>query len=37
VRMEWINDGDTLGITAGTSTPDELINSVENFVKTFCQ
>ena len=37
VRMEWISDGDTLGITAGTSTPDELINSVEDKVKTFCQ
>lgn len=37
VQMKWISDGDTLGITAGTSTPDELINSVENKVKTFCQ
>ena len=35
VRIEWINDMDTLGITAGTSTPDELIDSVERRVNAF--
>jgi 4-hydroxy-3-methylbut-2-enyl diphosphate reductase len=35
MRIEWINDADTLGITAGTSTPDELIDSVESRVNTF--
>ena len=36
MRAEWINDADTLGITAGTSTPDELIDSVESRVNAFC-
>ncbi|MCH2060285.1 MAG: 4-hydroxy-3-methylbut-2-enyl diphosphate reductase [Verrucomicrobiales bacterium] len=36
VSTEWIKDGDILGITAGTSTPDELINSVESKVRSFC-
>ena len=30
IRAEWFFDTDTLGITAGTSTPDELIDAVES-------
>ena len=29
VRAEWFCDTDTVGITAGTSTPDEVIDAVE--------
>ncbi len=36
VKTDWIKDGDIVGITAGTSTPDELINSVESKVRSFC-
>ena len=32
IRAEWFFDTDTLGITAGTSTPDELIDAVESRV-----
>ena len=32
IRAEWFFDTDTLGITAGTSTPDQLIDAVENRV-----
>ena len=32
IRTEWLMDTNTLGITAGTSTPDELIDAVENRV-----
>ena len=32
IRIEWLMDTNTLGITAGTSTPDELIDAVENRV-----
>jgi 4-hydroxy-3-methylbut-2-enyl diphosphate reductase IspH len=27
--MDWFLPNDTIGITAGTSTPDNLINEVE--------
>lgn len=29
LRPEWFGDDDTIGLTAGTSTPDEVINQVE--------
>ena len=29
VRPEWFADAETVGLTAGTSTPDELVNEVE--------
>jgi 4-hydroxy-3-methylbut-2-enyl diphosphate reductase len=30
LRVEWFCETDTVGVTAGTSTPDELINAVEH-------
>jgi 4-hydroxy-3-methylbut-2-enyl diphosphate reductase len=32
LRIEWIKDADTVGITAGTSTPDSVINEVERWL-----
>jgi 4-hydroxy-3-methylbut-2-enyl diphosphate reductase len=29
VRAEWFDGADVVGLTAGTSTPDEVINRVE--------
>ncbi len=29
LRPEWFNAGETVGITAGTSTPDTVINAIE--------
>lgn len=29
LRREWFGEADTVGITAGTSTPDQIINEVE--------
>jgi len=37
VRVEWIDATDTLGITAGTSTPGQLIDAVEGRVRGFFQ
>ena len=31
---EWFADAETVGITAGTSTPDNVINEVEQLIKT---
>jgi 4-hydroxy-3-methylbut-2-en-1-yl diphosphate reductase len=33
LRPEWFHDMDTIGITAGTSTPDHLISEVEKRLK----
>ena len=33
IQITWIDTAKKLGITAGTSTPNELINAVENKVK----
>ena len=33
IQITWFNNAKKLGITAGASTPDELINAVENKVK----
>jgi 4-hydroxy-3-methylbut-2-en-1-yl diphosphate reductase len=33
LREEWFGDGDTVGITAGTSTPDSIIAAVEQQLK----
>ena len=30
LRVEWFDAADTVGVTAGTSTPDHLIRAVEN-------
>jgi len=36
LRSEWFRQSDTVGITAGTSTPDALIDSVEARLRDFC-
>jgi 4-hydroxy-3-methylbut-2-en-1-yl diphosphate reductase len=36
LRAEWFATNDTVGITAGTSTPDGLIEKIEDWLKT-CQ
>ena len=35
VREEWFTSGETVGITAGTSTPDSLINAIEHRLRQF--
>ena len=35
LREEWFHHEDTVGITAGTSTPDSVINEVEKVLKAF--
>jgi 4-hydroxy-3-methylbut-2-enyl diphosphate reductase len=32
LRREWFDDATTVGLTAGTSTPDEVIDSVERAI-----
>ena len=34
LRVEWFAGAVTVGITAGTSTPDDIIDSVEDWLKT---
>jgi 4-hydroxy-3-methylbut-2-enyl diphosphate reductase len=34
LRPEWFYPDDTVGLTAGTSTPDELIHQLENWLQT---
>ncbi|HEY3863055.1 MAG TPA: 4-hydroxy-3-methylbut-2-enyl diphosphate reductase [Verrucomicrobiae bacterium] len=34
LRIEWFADAATVGLTAGTSTPDEVIDAVENWLQT---
>jgi 4-hydroxy-3-methylbut-2-en-1-yl diphosphate reductase len=33
LRLEWFADAETVGITAGTSTPDEIIHLVEQGIR----
>jgi 4-hydroxy-3-methylbut-2-enyl diphosphate reductase len=33
LRREWFGEADTVGITAGTSTPDGLIQKIEDWLK----
>ena len=33
LRAEWFQDASTIGITAGTSTPDSIIDQVENWLR----
>jgi 4-hydroxy-3-methylbut-2-enyl diphosphate reductase len=33
LQSDWFRDEDTVGITAGTSTPDQLINEVEKHIQ----
>ena len=35
VRPEWLEDADVVGLTAGTSTPDEMIDRVESQVRLY--
>jgi 4-hydroxy-3-methylbut-2-enyl diphosphate reductase IspH len=35
LRREWFVPADTIGITAGTSTPDSTINEVEARLRAF--
>lgn len=35
LRREWFHSGDRVGITAGTSTPDEVIHRVEARLRTW--
>ena len=35
LRAEWFSRNDTVGLTAGTSTPDVVINGVEQWLTTF--
>lgn len=35
LRSEWFSSNDIVGITAGTSTPDTLIDAVERTLRTF--
>jgi 4-hydroxy-3-methylbut-2-enyl diphosphate reductase len=37
LRPEWFAGMDTVGITAGTSTPDGVIDAVENELRTMAQ
>lgn len=37
LRPEWFLDAEIVGITAGTSTPDELISSVENWLNDLAE
>lgn len=34
LQPEWLQGASTVGLTAGTSTPDELIDAVENHLRT---
>ena len=34
LRAEWFDGATTVGITAGTSTPDTIIDAVENWLQT---
>jgi 4-hydroxy-3-methylbut-2-en-1-yl diphosphate reductase len=35
LRADWFRTGDTVGITAGTSTPDDVIDAVERQISVF--
>jgi hypothetical protein len=35
LRLEWFADAETVGLTAGTSTPDKIIDRVEARLKEF--
>ena len=37
LRREWFVGAETIGITAGTSTPDELIDSVESWLNSLAE
>jgi 4-hydroxy-3-methylbut-2-enyl diphosphate reductase len=33
LRVEWFADAETVGVTAGTSTPDQVIDEVEQKIR----
>jgi 4-hydroxy-3-methylbut-2-enyl diphosphate reductase len=33
VRIEWLADAEVIGLTAGTSTPDDVIDRVERRIR----
>jgi 4-hydroxy-3-methylbut-2-enyl diphosphate reductase len=35
LRAEWLEGAQTVGITAGTSTPDEVIQRIEESIREF--
>lgn len=35
LRQEWVSQADTVGITAGTSTPDDVIDETERYLRRF--
>jgi 4-hydroxy-3-methylbut-2-enyl diphosphate reductase len=35
LRREWFEDADRVGITAGTSTPDDVIDGIERRIRRF--
>ena len=35
LRADWFRDVDTVGLTAGTSTPDDLVDRVESRIRAF--
>jgi 4-hydroxy-3-methylbut-2-en-1-yl diphosphate reductase len=37
LRVEWFENAQTVGVTAGTSTPDASITEVENWLKSFAE
>jgi len=37
LNPEWFQDAETVGITAGTSTPDQIINEVEMWLRQFAE
>ena len=37
LHPEWFREDDTIGLTAGTSTPDYLINEIEQAIQLACK
>ena len=35
LRADWFHDAQTVGLTAGTSTPDDVVDRVESRIRTF--
>jgi 4-hydroxy-3-methylbut-2-enyl diphosphate reductase len=37
LNSAWFHDAETVGITAGTSTPDQIIDEVEMWLRQFAE